>query len=370
MLRVNVLVEFVFNTLPCRLPHHCEFRPVRRALVQSIHHALLISGGIVGLVSQAGFRGFFTDAVHPIADPSSLTWWQWVGNLTLTETWRYHLFGDHQSFFVGHAWTLCFEEQFYAVCGVLLLLTPRRFFTGVLVITLASAAAKVLCRYAHVSITGFFFEGNWLVFTTGVLVYYLRNYALRNGTGLVLGILSAGIAGALGLHLSRFYVAGFSFGIILVALQRYDSLIAGAAIFRPLAFCGQICYSLYLVHWPVAKAISHGLWFAGIRGVWPTVLVVVPLALCGSILAGWLFHLSVERRFLNPPQKATVSKDICVPLGASSSGTRPVTEQSAVESKPLIQLPVLCFDAPSIVAPYIDPLGDRLAAPRHRGHCL
>src|ERR1043166_3392561 len=62
-------------------------------------------------------------------------WWyspsQWIGNLTLTETWRHHVFGDLRGHFPGQAWTLCYEEQFYFVTGMLLLCARRRFFLGV-----------------------------------------------------------------------------------------------------------------------------------------------------------------------------------------------------------------------------------------------
>jgi peptidoglycan/LPS O-acetylase OafA/YrhL len=75
---------------------------------------LLVGAGDVafggGLIRNSGF-------LRP--------WWyspaQWFGSITLTEIWRSHVFGGQKGLILGHAWTLCYEEQFYAVCGALLL---------------------------------------------------------------------------------------------------------------------------------------------------------------------------------------------------------------------------------------------------------
>ena len=54
-----------------------------------------------------------------IPKPSALTAGQWAGNATLTETWRSHLGGGVESEYLNPSWTLCYEEQFYVVCGLL-----------------------------------------------------------------------------------------------------------------------------------------------------------------------------------------------------------------------------------------------------------
>ena len=114
-----------------------------------------------------------------IPHPSSLTWSQWLGNLTLTETWRHHLFGGPALKIVGPAWTLCYEEQFYAVCGVLLMLAPRQFFLGIAGVTFLTliVAPIAIARPDLLPISGFFLDGRWLMFAEGVAVYYILNYA-------------------------------------------------------------------------------------------------------------------------------------------------------------------------------------------------
>ena len=68
--------------------------------------------------------GFLSTARPRISRPDELTFSQWIGNLTLTESWRFHgapMLGDaDRRYFLGQAWTLCYEEQFYVVVGILL----------------------------------------------------------------------------------------------------------------------------------------------------------------------------------------------------------------------------------------------------------
>jgi peptidoglycan/LPS O-acetylase OafA/YrhL len=60
-----------------------------------------------------------------------------------------------------------------------------------------------------------------------------------------------------------------------------------------------MCYSLYLVHWPVTVVITTFFYQAGVRGFWPTLLIVAPIGIACSLASAWLFHVLVERRFLN-----------------------------------------------------------------------
>ena len=70
----------------------------------------------------------------------------------MTETWRHHLFGDPRAHFPGQAWTLCYEEQFYFVTGMLLLCARRRFFLGVAMVSLVTLAISEACRWNGVDV--------------------------------------------------------------------------------------------------------------------------------------------------------------------------------------------------------------------------
>ena len=52
---------------------------------------LLLSLAVVSVTQWAAVPRLFSDDNHPIPDPGSLTAWEWVGNLSLTESWRFHL---------------------------------------------------------------------------------------------------------------------------------------------------------------------------------------------------------------------------------------------------------------------------------------
>ena len=114
--------------------------------------------------------GQFDDIVS-IPDLGRLDLWHWAGNATLTETWREHVAGSTRCFVLGHAWTLCYEEQFYVVTGLLLLLMPRRFFLGIVLVTIS----VFLCTPLGLATRGFFWDGRWLLFAAGVGVYYAAN---------------------------------------------------------------------------------------------------------------------------------------------------------------------------------------------------
>ena len=96
-------------------------------------------------------------------------------------------------------------------------------------------------------------------------------------------------------------LCGFGFALLAMALHRYDSAISASLLLRPLLFCGRMCYSLYLVHYPIVLAISHAAYQLGFRGSTSTMLVTIPVCVAATLAAGWVFHRKVERRFLNPP---------------------------------------------------------------------
>jgi peptidoglycan/LPS O-acetylase OafA/YrhL len=278
---------------------------------------------VVLVTERAAVPHLFADDHHPISDPGALTAWQWVGNLTLTESWRSHLTGGAKHFFLGHTWSLCYEEQFYAVVGLLLLVARRRFFLAAALVTAVVVVCRHACSALHLAagLDGSFLDGTWLTFAAGVLLYYQVNYCGRLGWWLANGLLLLGLA-----YAARGYprveapaAVAFAFALVASVLRRWDAALSSHVAVRPLAFCGGMCYSLYLVHWPVVKAISHGCQLAGLGApVW-TVLVTVPACLAASVPLAWLFHRWVERRFVGQTVPASAAGP-----GAAGVKTTPV----------------------------------------------
>jgi peptidoglycan/LPS O-acetylase OafA/YrhL len=217
---------------------------------------------VVSLAYWAGFGQIYSDNLHGTAygvpRPSQLTCAQWLGNLALIEIWRPKLFGGDMVFFQGHAWTLCYEEQFYATCGFILFLMPRHFFRGLTVLTIAVAALFVTTQVnRNYSITGFFFDGMWLLFAAGALIYFRFQHASAQ-LGRILDVLMV-VAMVAVFAFSKFYPAkiplmlkvALPFAVLLIALHRWDMPMISSRILRPVAWCGTMCYSLYLVHEPI-----------------------------------------------------------------------------------------------------------------------
>ncbi len=227
--------------------------------------------------------------------PSTLTLSQWFGNLTLTETWRYHWFGGPPKALFGHAWTLCHEEQFYFVAGVLLLLMPRRFFAGAAAITLLVLGFYIApWTGLQNALVGLFLGGSWLMFAAGILVYYIVNHCTsRTQVGVAYAVFAAGIAVTaysswrqwpVSRDFNLFVALCFAWAISL--LHRWDQLIVSTKSFWPVTLCGRMCYSLYLVHYSVVRAASHYIYHAGAKDARLTVLITVPICIALLIAAG------------------------------------------------------------------------------------
>jgi peptidoglycan/LPS O-acetylase OafA/YrhL len=287
--------------------------------------ALALTILTVLVASILGYASLFSDH-DPIPQPATLTTLQWLGNLTLTETWRCRVFPlDPSQLQLGPAWSLCYEEQFYAVCGLVLLVCPRRFFAGCAAVsffTLCLAPLTILV--ADSPLRGFFFDGKWLLFAAGILVYYQVNYASGKKALLLFLLLALGFLGSVAFRyglmsatggpsqkeLAFEFVIGSAFALLLLLLHRWDQTLSGMVILQPIAFCGRMCYSLYLIHWPIAKTVSHSFASMGVKEAWPTLLLTIPVSVILSIGASWIFYILIERRFLNAPSQVVTSSPV------------------------------------------------------------
>ncbi|HLP78155.1 MAG TPA: acyltransferase, partial [Candidatus Paceibacterota bacterium] len=203
-------------------------------------------------------------------------------------------------------WTLCYEEQFYFVVGVALLLARRIFFPALTFVTAVVLLGQFFFRF---NTLGTFLDGKWLMFASGVLAYYILNrvppekqvwYCIP----FLLGSLAAFsdpkqmLRGGVG-EPNQSYLTAFVFGLAIVGLSRWDIAITSSRLMKPLRFLGEMCYSLYLVHWPVVMVVGHTLDSMGISNPFASLLITVPCSIGVTILLGRCFHLWVERRFWN-----------------------------------------------------------------------
>lgn len=246
------------------------------------------------------------DEVQGFWAPWWFSGWQWLGSLTLTESWRYHLTGDARGYLFGHLWTLCYEEQFYAIAGLCLFLAPKHFTKSIAAIT-AIVAAMTVFFPSYPATHGFFFDGLWLQFAAGVGVYHVLNYGTGRSAIALVALLTAAAVHqyfkmphwALDHTLHESNVVAFLFAIVLIGLHRFDRAIADSPLVAPLTTCGLACYSIYLVHAPLVKGLSHACYLLGYVSGTATLMVTIPSCLVVSIVLGKMFHRMVEQRFLN-----------------------------------------------------------------------
>jgi peptidoglycan/LPS O-acetylase OafA/YrhL len=252
--------------------------------------------------------------------PDTLSPSQYLGAATLTEEWRPLLFGPHKFHFMNHTWTLCFEEQFYAVVGLILVFTRRSFYPVVAAVSaivylnitdlnalIGSRVGVDLNRW-QMNLPGTFLAGLWLAFAAGVAVHYWVTRADLPTKRILAILLLGGIVWAVrpldGLRrydntLSKSLMIAFAFALTLIALHRYDRKISESRWLAPVRYCGRMCFSLYLVHAVVCHIVTMAFFRNGVTSPVQTFLLTTPACLAASLVCGFAFHRSVERHFLN-----------------------------------------------------------------------
>jgi peptidoglycan/LPS O-acetylase OafA/YrhL len=247
------------------------------------------------------------DLRRPVLDwVQNLTLTQWLSNLVHPISWP----ADNPHLLVPAFWSLNYEEQFYLVMALALLLAVTRripMVAGVLLLALIGLAWN--WSVPGNWICGFFIEF-WVHFALGACLYYaLCVVADRRvrwafaGIVLLLGIAcairlvpwSAGTISDLRSMVELSLLSAFT--LCLLVLRPLSQRISRSWVWRPIAALGTISYSLYLIHQfnlnLVATVTLHLLpvdapYFAQIA-------VKVALHLC---LAG-VFWQFCERPFLN-----------------------------------------------------------------------
>ncbi len=214
--------------------------------------------------------------------------------------------------------------------GIVLLVAVRRMFLAVALISIATLIARHVCQAIGWNIEGypqFFFEGPWLLFAAGILVYQRLNYL--KGTQAILAncVLAAGILyglfeykigksiignsidaagkdrGYYVQHFGEYLIVAHAFALALVVCRRWDEAIVRSSVARPLLFCGKLSYSIYLTHYLPVIAIASVLNSKeGVHDDGRVVLITLPISLLVMLPIAWAFHILIERRFLNAPQ--------------------------------------------------------------------
>lgn len=234
----------------------------------------------------------------------------WAMNLTLTQ-WLPLLFhpipvaAENPSVFMMASWSLCYEEQFYLIMGLMLfmpaMIARRDVIIALLLVGIGwEIFTPRVCR-------GVFLE-YWPNFAIGALVYYrlcrMPNRRLRRATDLILIVstlaliwLASREGADHGVSRRVFHemAFGWSFALVLIYLRPLSESFKRAKLARPLMWLGLISYSLYLVHHfnvHLANSIADA-----VAPAWAG--MPIKLAILIGIATG--FWYCCERPFLNRP---------------------------------------------------------------------
>lgn len=260
-----------------------------------------------------------------LSSPQELTFSQWVGNLTLTETWRPIFAGSEGNVFTRVAWSLCYQEQFYLICFLALLFTRTSLFRVLGFATLGICGVRLAASDIGLihKIDGTF-PVLWHQFAIGLVAYWLLN---AEASRVAKRSAIAGLALLVGLATwyddSRTAVSAL-FGLGLVGFRRWDDAWARRRFLEPLRKMGRCSYSIYLAHLPVIILVAGGLGELGITGFWTRAAVMVPASSALAVLAGLAFYRVVESRFLELPKFRPTSRPTPSPMPLPSPCLVPV----------------------------------------------
>jgi peptidoglycan/LPS O-acetylase OafA/YrhL len=240
--------------------------------------ALAIAVGLAALPFNSG-----------TLDDLTLTPGIWASVLTLTQVFTGEVGRINPVY-----WSLCYEEQFYLVMGLLLFIDSRSRVPAIVAITAAAAIyAMPLWPWR---VQGLFLE-YWLCFAVGCAAYTWLHAPVRRLAALAILLLATAVSVA---TINGALAISIAMAVALVTLAPHDRAIVRFPLGAAFAWLGSFSYSLYLVHSPVGGRVVNLLG----RLSWPG-WTIVPVAVVVSIATAWVFYRLVESR--STPSRANAA---------------------------------------------------------------
>lgn len=256
-------------------------------------------------------------------------WFLYVQNATLTQ-WLTIPWLNHHEVFLPSAhknpslllmsyWSLNYEEQFYAIAAVVVLVSHRiRPLVALATLTVGTGLYNLITPGF---ISGFFLD-YWLQFAIGAFVYVrlCRTTSVAAARAMDAGfVASFAFVLAMALHRGEFddlmvdryafyaqLVVCMAFASVLLLQRPYDGVGLETRIGRVALGAGAMSYSLYLFHHSLMELFD--LLTSPLGGPWPSPLR--ELAMFGFVMAlAYLLYRLVERPFLNTPPSAVPPPD-------------------------------------------------------------
>ena len=244
---------------------------------------------------------------------------EWLQNLTLTQwlSLAAHplpLAAQNPTLFVPAFWSLNYEEQFYLMMGLCLLLArrlgvPMPVPVGMLAI---AGLAWNVARPGHWQ-CGFFIE-YWAHFALGAMLFFVlcKYPTVRVRAAFVAGLVALGAALAAAIlpwapaqaidrraFVELLLATGLT--LALLALRPVSARVARSPLWRPVAALGTISYSLYLIHQfnlTLTDRVAQRLLPEGAAHGW-----VIGTELTLQLALATLFWYVCERPFCRPARQ-------------------------------------------------------------------
>lgn len=261
----------------------------------------------------------------------------WLQNLTLTQ-WLslvWHPIGnayDNPVLLVTAYWSLCYEEQFYLVIGLFVLVAAWRRLS-ITRMALAVGGVALAWNLGLPTLATGLFADYWVHFLVGLLSYERlagdRPASSRRAIDVLVGLLVVGGAAAWGAGLAwspgrryvfREWVVVGAFYFALVLLRRFDGVYSASLPGVLLGRLGMVTYSLYLVHTfnlTLCRVVTSAVLPAG--APYP---LHVGLQLAAHVGVASGFWWLCERPFLNGPVRAPGPVHV-EPAGGIADGRTP-----------------------------------------------
>ena len=212
--------------------------------------------------------------------PARATFKQWLAHAFLLQG----LLG-FESLSAG-VWYIAIDFQLFALMATLLWLGRVRFVAPLLVILVGSASLFWFNRDATWDNWAIYFFGSY---TLGAAAWWASD---RKHMSAWLGVLLAVAVAALIVDFRLRIAVSLSIALIL-GFSRRSGLLEQWPNARPLAFLGQISYSVFLVHFPICLLIN-ALYAQAAVNTPVAAILGVTAALTASIAGGTLFYRWIE----------------------------------------------------------------------------
>jgi peptidoglycan/LPS O-acetylase OafA/YrhL len=250
--------------------------------------ALGLTAGLILILETNGLNGLFAGGFAlEFQSPTEMTIWQWIGNLTLTETWRPLFMFDHSTVFTRVAWSLCYHEQFIAI-AVLCAFIAGSFWRkalGFLTFSLLLLQILIFDMGAMYRVDGLFID-RWFCFAVGLMSYEIAHLNWKDWhKSAYLGIIFIG--GFAGLFWNDHEMLFSATTAILLGLcSKPIQWCLSAEWENRFARMSPWTYPIFLVHLPIVTICNRVLFESGLQSFWARALIIIPTSMLMGVISG------------------------------------------------------------------------------------